>query len=93
MTAGLCPALVWLITNSNDTPVSTNIFTANVPGATLSTYQTDRTYAQTYHIKLSAKYTGTHYSNTGSTVITYTVVDPCLTATLTLTPATQFFSD
>lgn len=52
MTAGLCPALVWLITNSDGNAYDTNIFTGDTAAGTLTTYQTDRSYAQTYNIKL-----------------------------------------
>ena len=47
--------------------------------------------AGTYNLRLTAKYTGSHYTNVGGVDFVVTVVDPCPTATITL--GTNVFSN
>lgn len=46
----------------------------------------DFTKAGSYNLKLKAKYTGTVYQNVAELSFTITVVDPCISPSLTLTP-------
>ena len=84
MTAGLCPAFAYDVVMHDDTAIDTALFTFDATAGTLKVVSTDRTIAATYNMKLTAKYNEAIYTNVGEQAFTYTVVDPCPTATLTL---------
>jgi len=91
MTPGLCPSFTMSVVNADDSNklISVSTATSSVfsnDNSKISCSTSDRLKAGTYNLKLIAKYTDANnfYTNEGTLAITWTIVDPCPTATLTL---------
>ena len=61
--------------------------TFDAAAETLTTSTNLASKAGTYPLRLSAKFTGSHYTNVGTLDFTMTLVDPCPSATISLVSA------
>lgn len=79
-----CPALQFSLAYADGNALDASIFTFSSAEQKLTTSSSDRGAAGTYTLRLTAAFTGSHYTNPGFVDFTMTLVDPCPTSSMTL---------
>ena len=79
-----CPDIEFSLTYLDGSAFDSTVFTFNATAQTLTTETNDELKIDVYDFRLTAKYAGAQYTNTGILDFTIDVIDPCLElATLT----------